>query len=411
MTLADWLARIEALRPEIIKLGLERIAEVAARLGLDKLPGKIITVAGTNGKGSTVALLDALARAAGHSTSVYTSPHLFRFNERICRQGEPVADADLCAAFEAVEAARGDTPLTYFEFTTLAAFWLYRQHPTDLYLLEVGLGGRLDAVNLLDADVAMVTSIGLDHCDWLGDTREAIGREKAGIARAGRPLLYGERDMPASLAQVCRDKGAQLKRAGEAFGFEAETGRLFWQAQSLLLTDAVWLGEDNLATALQALAEVGVTPSAAVIRDVAASTRLRGRCEQHRLDGCDWLFDVGHNREAMARVAARLPPHGGRTLALCGMLADKPADAVLALAPRVDRWFVTDLPGPRGGGVERFASLLPDALRFAQLEDALAALRAELVAGDRVLVTGSFVTVIQAQALLGLAQDNGQGVN
>jgi dihydrofolate synthase/folylpolyglutamate synthase len=259
--------------------------------------------------------------------------------------------------------------------------------------------------------VAVVTSIGLDHCDWLGDTREAIGREKAGIARAGRPLLYGERDMPASIAEVCHEQGAQLKRAGEAFGFEAETGRLFWQAQSLRLTDAVWLGEDNLATALQALAEVGVTPSTAVIRDVAASTRLRGRCEQHRLDGCDWLFDVGHNREAMARVAARLPSHGGRTLALCGMLADKPAEAVLALAPRVNQWFVTDLPGPRGGGVERFASLLPDALRFAQLQDALAALRAELVAGDRVLVTGSFVTVMQAQALLGLAQDNGQEVN
>lgn len=408
MNLPDWLARIEALRPELIRLGLERIAEVAARLGIASLPGRVITVAGTNGKGSTLALLDELARASGKSTSLYTSPHLFRFNERICQQGRPVADADLCAAFEAVEAARGDTPLTYFEFTTLAAFWLFRQQPTDLYLLEVGLGGRLDAVNLLAAEVAVITSIGLDHTDWLGDTRDAIGREKSGIARAGRPLLYGERDMPASVEQVCHEVGAQLQRAGRDFGFDRAEQRLFWGGQQLPLAAPVWLGEDNLATALQALAQAGVKPTHENIVAVAARARLKGRCEQHWLAGVEWIFDVGHNREAMARVAERLPPHAGRTLALCAMLADKPAEAVLSLVSRIDHWWLANLPGARGGGVERLAALLPTSDSFADVSAALAALKAELVAGDRVLVTGSFMTVMRVQELLGLTTNTNE---
>lgn len=402
MTLTDWLVKIEALRPEIIKLGLERIAAVAQRLNVCRLPGKVITVAGTNGKGSTVALLDALAQATGLTTSVYTSPHLFRFNERIRQQGKEVVDADLCAAFDAVEAARGAVALTYFEFTTLAALWLFCRYPTDIYLLEVGLGGRLDAVNLVDADVAVVTSIGLDHTDWLGASRAAIGREKAGIARAGKVLLYGEHDMPMSIADVCHEQGAMLKRAPASFGFESSSRTLCWQQHRLPLAEPVELGEDNLATALQALAEVGVLPSAHDIQQVAANARLKGRCERHHLHGCDWIFDVGHNREAMTRVAGRLGAHGGRTLALCAMLADKPATAALALAPLVDQWFVADLPGVRGGGVERFATVLPQAQRFHQLDAALAALRASLAPGDRVLVIGSFVTVMQVQEWLGL---------
>lgn len=395
MQLAGWLERIEALRPEVIKLGLERMREVAERLHLLSLPGQVITVAGTNGKGSTVALLDALARGAGYTTSVYTSPHLFRFNERMRQNGRQVSDLDLCCAFEAVEVARQDVALTYFEFTTLAAFWLFQRLPTDLYLLEVGLGGRLDAVNLLDANVAVITSIGLDHLEWLGNTREAIGREKAGIARAGRPLLYGERDMPASIGAVAGETEARLLRAGHAFGFDAPAQRLYWGDQSLTLSMPVLLGEDNLATALAALACLSVRPEADVIRQVAAETRLAGRSQRLQLDGCDWIFDVGHNREAVARLAVRLPKHGGRTIALCGMLIDKPAAAVLALRDKVDAWFVTDLPGPRGGGLERFRTLLPDARCFEHPAEAVAAVRASCQAGDRVLVFGSFVTVAE----------------
>ena len=212
-----WLARIEKLHPSEIELGLERVRRVAEALGAASLPMPVITVAGTNGKGSVVALTRALAAAAGRRVCVYTSPHLQRFNERITLPDGPVDDDALCAAFEQVDAARGDTALTYFEFTTLAALWLFRHSGADLAILEVGLGGRLDAVNLIDADVAVVTSVGLDHTDWLGDTREKVAVEKLGIGRAGRPLVYGEDDAPANLDAELDRLGAVPLRAGREF--------------------------------------------------------------------------------------------------------------------------------------------------------------------------------------------------
>ena len=216
-----WLARIEKLHPSEIELGLERVRRVAEALGAASLSMPVITVAGTNGKGSVVALTRALAAAAGRRVCVYTSPHLQRFNERITLPDGPVDDDALCAAFEQVDAARGDTALTYFEFTTLAALWLFRHSGADLAILEVGLGGRLDAVNLVDADVAVVTSVGLDHTDWLGDTREKVAVEKLGIGRAGRPLVYGEENAPANLdAELDRLKAVPL-RAGREFQVEA----------------------------------------------------------------------------------------------------------------------------------------------------------------------------------------------
>lgn len=399
-SLADWLVKIEGMRPEVIKLGLERMQQVAQRLGVDELPGRVISVAGTNGKGSTVKLIDSLARAMGLTTGVYTSPHLFQFNERISLDGQPVDDAALCAAFEAVELARGDVALTYFEFTTLAGFKVFCEQPRDLYILEIGLGGRLDAVNAIDADVAVVTSIGLDHTDWLGPDRDSIGREKAAICRPSRPLLYGEADMPASVAAVAAEKGAILERAGGGFGFDAASQTLFWPQGRISLQQPITLGEDNLATALAALGHLNWVPDNTLIETVAAEARLVGRCEQRHFEGHDWWFDVGHNREAMARVASRLPPHQGRTLALCGMLIDKPAEAVLSLVSQVDAWFVTDLPGPRGGGVARFNELLPAAHSFHQLDAAFNALKAALKPGDRVLVIGSFVTVMAVEERL-----------
>ncbi len=398
-SITEWLAFIEAMHPEVIELGLDRIRRVAARLDLLDLPGQIITVAGTNGKGSTIALLNALAQGSGLTTSVYTSPHLLHFNERICRNGVPADDAALCDAFTAVENARGDTHLTYFEFTTLVAFWLFKQQPTDLYLLEIGLGGRLDAVNLLDADVAVITSIGLDHTDWLGDTRDAIGREKAGIARAQTPLIYGELDMPDSIAEVATEKQASLLRAGDRFGYQSGKKHVYWDGRQVTMPNVV-LGGDNLATALQALACLAIQPDDQVIETVAASCQLPGRCEIRQIQGHNWLFDVGHNREALARVARRLPSHQGRTLALVAMLRDKPAEAVLSLVDQVDEWFAADLPGPRGGGVTRFGELLPKVQTFTDVETALSALKAVLQPGDRVLVLGSFVTVSTVWQLL-----------
>jgi dihydrofolate synthase/folylpolyglutamate synthase len=399
MTLAEWLRRIEALRPERINLGLGRVADVAARLGISSLPGNIITVAGTNGKGSTVALLDSLAQGMGLTTAVYTSPHLFHFAERIRLHDRQASETELCDAFSAVESVRGDVPLTYFEFTTLAAFWLFHQAPTDLYILEVGLGGRLDAVNLLDADVAVITSIGLDHTDWLGDTREAIGREKAGIARAGRPLIYGEENMPETVAEVAAESDAQLLRAGRDFG--VTDGQVHWQSGVMEFVTPVRLGADNLAAALAALACLGLVPDASVIMATAATASLPGRCETLHWQGHEWVFDVAHNREAMTRLASSLSAYEGRTLGLAGMLADKPAEALLALASRVDDWFIASLPGPRGGAVERFQPLLPRAYCFPDLAGAVAAVHQALNANDRVVVVGSFVTVSEVQKLLG----------
>jgi dihydrofolate synthase / folylpolyglutamate synthase len=406
MTLDDWLARIERLHPQEIELGLERIRAVAERLALLRVACPVITVAGTNGKGSTVTLIERLARAGGFHTALYTSPHLLRFNERVRVDGEPASDEDLCRAFAVVEQARADIALTYFEFTTLAALWLFRQSAIDLLILEVGLGGRLDAVNIIDADVAVITSIGLDHQDWLGSDREQIGREKAGILRAGRPLLFAAADMPGSI-QECADAGrASLMRAGHEFG--SAGGGIFWQsatAQRCALT-AVPLGTDNLAAAVQALALCDRLADTVDIAALAADIRLPGRCQHVVLAGADWYLDVGHNREALQRFLTLLPTPSGRRLALCAMLADKPAEAVIAdFLPHVDGWYLAGLGGTRGRTAAALAALFPPTLTprcFVRVAEAVQVLCAEQQPGDQVLVFGSFHTVAEAAAALGL---------
>ncbi|MCC1496329.1 folylpolyglutamate synthase/dihydrofolate synthase family protein [Alcanivorax sp. 1008] len=403
MNLDDWQARIERLHPQEIELGLGRIRAVAERLEVNVFACPVITVAGTNGKGSTVTLIERLARAAGRSTALYTSPHLHRFNERVRLDGEPVSDAMLCQAFERVESVRGDVALTYFEFTTLAALCVFQQAGVDLVVLEVGLGGRLDAVNLIDADIAVITSIGLDHQDWLGDNVEQIGREKAGILRAGRPLLFAAMDMPESIAQAAEQGAARLIRAGEVFGVHGSA--IYWQqsgSHHLEVSDPLPLGRDNLAAAVQALALLDMLP--ADIAAVAASTILPGRCQHKRIDGCDWYFDVGHNREALQRFLSLLPAVTGRRRALCAMLADKPAEQVLAdFQAHVDDWYLAGLGGSRGRSASALAGLLPDIVPrqiFANVAEAVAAVREQQSGEDQVLVFGSFYTVAEAAAAL-----------
>lgn len=403
MNLDDWQARIERLHPQEIELGLERIRSVAERLKVIEFACPVITVAGTNGKGSTVTLTERLARAAGRRTALYTSPHLQRFNERVRLDGEPVADALLCQAFERVESARADVALTYFEFTTLAALCVFQDAAVDLLVLEVGLGGRLDAVNLIDADIAVITSIGLDHQDWLGDDREQIGREKAGILRAGRPLLFAAIDMPDSIAEAAERGGARLIRAGELFGVNGSA--VYWQQAGrceLEIPDPLPLGRDNLAAALQALALLDMLPGN--IAEVAGNTTLPGRCQHKRIDGCDWYFDVGHNREALQRFVGLLPAAVGRRRAVCAMLADKPAAQVLAdFLPQVDDWYLAGLTGSRGRSAEALAALLPDSAAkqsFASVAGAVSAARAQQNPADQVLVFGSFHTVAEAAAAL-----------
>jgi dihydrofolate synthase / folylpolyglutamate synthase len=404
MELDDWLARIERLHPREIELGLGRIRLVAERLGVVAFDCPVVTVAGTNGKGSTVTLIERLARAAGRRTALYTSPHLFRFNERIRLDGEPLDDASLCRAFEQVEQARAEVALTYFEFTTLAAFWLFRQARPDLVVLEVGLGGRLDAVNLMDADVAVITSIGLDHQDWLGHDRNQIGREKAGILRPGRPLLFAALDMPASIGEAADQGQAVLMRAGREFGFN--DGQLFWHQNGVTRTQplpaSVALGEDNLAAAVQALALLQALPEDWT--ELACQARLAGRCQRIPVNGVDWYFDVGHNREALQRFRQLLPAPVGRRRALCAMLADKPAGEVLAdFASSVDHWYLAALGGPRARTAESLQALLSGAGQcFVSVADAVVALKEAQQPGDQVLVFGSFHTVAEAAEAAGV---------
>lgn len=397
MNLTDWLQHIEGLHARDIELGLDRLREVAGRLNVCTAPVPVVTVAGTNGKGSTVALIEHLARAQGLRAAVYTSPHIHSFSERMRIGDVPCAEAELVAAFERVEQARGQVPLTYFEFTTLAALVCFRGSEANLWILEVGLGGRLDAVNLIDPDVAVVTSVGLDHMDWLGHTRELIAREKAGIARAGRPLIYGEVDRPATIDEVAAEVGAQLYRAGDELGQDQDG--IWWQGtqgRQHCQQAEVQLGRDNLATAVQAMTLLGFAPR---IQDVAvaAEARLPGRGQRIMVDGVEWLFDVGHNREAVARLVEGLSPASGVTHLVVGMLGDKPALETFALlASHVTHWYLLGLPGPRGLPAGELASRVPAGTTPECFEDAgrlCRAVASRVVEGDRVLVLGSFLTV------------------
>lgn len=405
-TLPEWLAYIERQHPRAIEMGLDRVREVAARMGLGRPARRVVTVAGTNGKGSTVAFIEAIARAAGLRVGAYTSPHLLDYRERVRIDGADAGDAALAQALAAVEAARNGTPLTYFEFGTLAALRLFERAGLDLALLEVGLGGRLDATNLVDADVAVITTVDLDHQEWLGPDREAIGLEKAGIVRAWKPVVLGEDDPPASVLRHAYALGAPAIRAGSDFFFEPlaaggwrwrELGHVL-ELPSPALDAPVQLR--NAATAIAALHALDIElPDEAVARGVAAA-RLPGRLQALRHHGVEVRVDVGHNPQAAREVAAWLRANHvpGRVHVLYAPLADKDvAGVVQALAGEVDQWWLAGTPGAgaRGLAVADLAARLHDravarGARFDHPGVALDAVLAAAVAGDRVLVFGSF---------------------
>lgn len=417
-TLEQWLAFIGRQHPKPIAMGLDRMRDVAARIGLGRPAPQVITVGGTNGKGSTVAFIEAIARAAGLRVGAYTSPHLLRYNERVRIDGADADDAALVDAFAAVEAARGDTPLTYFEYGTLAALWLFRQRDLDLAILEVGLGGRLDAVNLVDADVAVITTVDLDHQDYLGDDRERIGFEKAGIARAWKPLVLGEDDPPSRVLGHAYAIGAATWRAGSDFFFEQVDAR-HWRWRELggeLLLPLPQLRAPvqlrNAATAIAALRALDADIPAAAMAAGVARARLPARLQAVMRDGVEIVVDVGHNPQAARALSAwlRAPAGGaGRTLAVFAALGDKDmAGVAAALAADVDAWFLAGLAdaGPRGLEVGAFAQRLAGSAaaqgqQCAQVADALAAACAQARAGDRILVFGSFHTAAAALQWLG----------
>ncbi len=410
MDVAAWLDHQLRLHPKNIEMGLERVRPVAERLGVLRPAARVLTVAGTNGKGSTVAMLEAACLAAGLRCGAYTSPHIERYHERIRIDGREVEDADLIAAFEAIEKARADIPLTFFEFGTLAALWLFARAGLDVAVLEVGLGGRLDAVNLVDADIALLTTVDLDHMDWLGPTREHIGREKAGVFRSGRPALVGEREPPASVLEHAATIGARLERRGLDFDVEADAGGLSYRdAQGRLRLPHPQLAApaqlDNAALATRALRLLGL-PEAAIAAGIANAAP---RARLQRIAGVpEIVLDVGHNPQAARQLAEWLDAHPKPTVAVFAALADKDIEGVVApLRHAIARWHLAGLDvAGRSQSAEAVASrvwaAVPDAHLHphADVEAALRAALAEAGAESRVLVFGSFHTVGEAFACL-----------
>ena len=415
MNLDAWLAHQQLQHPDAIALGLDRARVVAHRLGLGRPARYVITVAGTNGKGSTVAFIEAIARAAGLLVGAYSSPHLLRYNERVRIDGEDAKDDALVAAFERIEAARvaGDepVPLTYFEYGTLAALLLFQDKSLDLAILEVGLGGRLDAVNIVDADVAIITTVDLDHQGWLGADRESIGLEKAGVMRAGKPVVLGERDPPASVLRHAYKIGASAIRAGCDYLVDDLPDGWRWRepGYEIDLPDpllAAPVQRANAAAAIAALRALDIDiPDAAIVEGVR-SARLPARLQAFVRDGVHIVIDVAHNPQAARQLAQWLVAHppAGATLAVFSALADK--DLVGIVAPLIELVAVWRLCGlhdsPRGLGGGALAERLRDALAgrevvvLTDVAQALDAARGSAMPGDRILVFGSFHTAADA---------------
>ena len=408
--LEDWLCWIEQIHTQPIALGLDRVRAVATRLGLGRIARHCIVVAGTNGKGSTVTLIAAIARAAGWRVGAYTSPHLFRFNERIALQGKWVDDGALVAAFAQIEQARQGVPLTYFEFTTLAAFCLFQAADLDLAVLEVGLGGRLDAVNLIDGDVAVITTVAVDHTEWLGPDREAIGREKAGIMRGQKPVILGDEDPPTSVLRHAYQIGAPALRLGCDFFYQRlAAGRWRWRDVDGLfeLPEPSLAGPiqlTNAAVAIAALRALPCSPTPAAWAKGLSQSVLPGRMAKASYQGVEVVLDVSHNPQAAAQFAIALAalPKCERTLAVFAALADKDSvNIAAALRDVVDQWHLAGLTGVRGQSAHALATTLArggivSTSQSPSVADAFASARRAAGPHDRICVFGSFHTVAQA---------------
>ncbi len=406
LPLPDWLRRLETLSPREIDLGLERVAEVLGCLVLEP-PARAVLVGGTNGKGSSVEMLRALLSGSG-VVGTYTSPHVIRYNERIAINGEPATDEEIVAAFERVEAARGDVPLTYFEFGTLAALVVFEAANVDIAILEVGLGGRLDAVNIVEPDASLITNVSLDHCDWLGHDVESIGFEKAGIMRAGKPVVFADADMPAAVAAHAEKLGARLIRAGCDYTWTpAAGGRWSWRGRGLELTDLEVpslrgpMQLQNAAGVLALVEALGLEQKLGTesVNRALTSLRLPGRMQTIERQQ-EWLFDVAHNPAAAEALAASLRQAEMRaTVAIVGILDDKIVEGIVQpLAGEVDNWIAVTAASPRAIDAAELARRIANETgKACMIADSLdtAIENADAIAGvgGRTLVTGSFYTV------------------
>lgn len=413
-SLEEWLAWIERLHPRGIDLGLERVRCVAAALGFGAtLPFPVVTVAGTNGKGSSVAMLEAILAAAGYRVAVYTSPHLLRYNERVRIAGREATDEALCEAFARVDHARGGTSLTYFEFGTLAALDLFVRDRPDVAVLEVGMGGRLDAVNVVDSDVALVTNIGIDHVEWLGRERESIAVEKAGIFRAGRPAVCCDPDPPRTLLTAAAVLNTRLHLLGRDFAYAPDggaPGSWSWRGRDRRLSGLpppALAGRFQYQNAAGALAVLDLLRGALEVPLPAVEQGLErvslpGRCQRFTRAGVSCILDVAHNVGGAQALAQALADQSvpGRTRAVAAILGDKDIDGMISCMTQVvDEWFVAGLPVERAAPVGRLRDCVTVRAPGAGLTvcaDVSAAYRAGLAAsraGDRIVVFGSFYTV------------------
>jgi dihydrofolate synthase/folylpolyglutamate synthase len=409
-SLDEWLPWLETLSPREIVLGLERVNEVLERLDLSR-PSLVINIAGTNGKGSSAAMLEAFLARGGAKTGCYTSPHISHYNERIRIGGRPASDKIIMQALATVDAVRGDVPLTFFEFGTIAALVAFDAAHTDAWILEVGLGGRLDAVNAVDPDASLITNVSLDHCTWLGSDVESIAKEKAGIMRASRPVVFGSLDLPAAIPALATQLGARLRVAGQHFEFQMspeDADSWSWQGERIKLTGLkrpalrgrVQLQNASAVLAVLEALDLDHLLTSAVVNEVLREVRLDGRFQIVNKD-CRWIFDVAHNAGAAKVLAEQLEEHnnGGKVTAIVGMLADKDVAGVIApLNDFVDNWIAVGVASSRAESAAELSRKIANetmkpCLIAESTSDALQLAEARSTAEDTVLVTGSFYLV------------------
>jgi dihydrofolate synthase/folylpolyglutamate synthase len=416
-SLSEWLRWQESLHPRRIDLGLSRVRTVADRLALPRAAGPIFTVAGTNGKGSTVALLERFMIQAGMQTGTYTSPHLVRYNERIRVGGSSATDDELIAAFERVDATRGDIPLTFFEFGTLAAICVFHARQCDAWVLEVGMGGRLDAVNIIDSDYALITTVSLDHQEFLGATVEEIAAEKAGILRARRPGFYGDWPTPAAVRRVAGQLGSELHCLGEAFDFTPSRPLWSWRGQQRVIeglryppaATAAQLRNASVVLAALERHDPSFLKDAHAVDAVIGAPGLPGRFQVVRLEH-EWVLDVAHNGQAAETLRAQLEtlPSAAETTIVIGILDDKNLDALAdALAPLAQRWITCTVDDSRARSARSIATRLReigalDVLESDSPEQGLELARELAPRAGRIVVCGSFRVVGPALRWLGI---------
>jgi dihydrofolate synthase/folylpolyglutamate synthase len=418
-SLSEWLLWQESLNPAEIELGLDRVRGVADKLSLTPPVGAVFVVAGTNGKGSCAAAIEALVRTTGATVGVYSSPHLVRYNERICVDGVAASDAELVAAFEKIELAREEIPLTFFEFGTLAALQIFAARNCAAWVLEVGLGGRLDAVNIVDASYSVITTVDIDHQEWLGDTVEQIAAEKAGVIRSRTPVFYGDKPVPESVREAAEKHEAPFYRLDESYRYEIREDSWDWFGAAVELRHLPLppgAGADQVRNVSLALAVIEQYDTAILtgtedLRNLLASTRLPGRFQIVNREH-EWVLDVAHNRQAAAALKAKMlhlgSLAGGSTTIVVGMLGDKQAQPfVRELADIADRWVTCTTGGNRGASDESLAMTINElngveASAGGTVAQALELARKRTPHGGRILVCGSFMVVGPALEWLGL---------